>query len=220
MKRIKIDFKENRSIDTHETNSTSALEWLKIWNADHIYFDDERKYGYGGYSYDGRWKEIVEQLISLFNLSSKSNLLDLGCAKGFLVNDYNNNDRVGYAEGIDISIYALIEGIKSNMNGKLICANFTNLPYSDNKFSFIFCKDSLHNILSKIEVEQSLREISRVAEDSWIRVGAYETNEQKKIIDHWATFASTYMHKEEWLELFEKSGYEGSYDWFHPSHNI
>lgn len=220
MKRIKIDFNEKRSIETHETQATTTLEWLKIWNADHIYFDDERKYGYGGYTYDGRWQAIVEQLISEFSLTAESSMLDLGCAKGFLVNDFNQDARVGIAEGIDISIYALIEGIKANMKGRLICANFTHLPYSNKKFSFIFCKDSLHNILNKDEVEQSLKEINRVAQSSWIRVGAYETNEQKKVIDNWATFATTYLHKQDWLELFDKAGYEGSYDWFHPSHII
>ena len=220
MNRIKINFNENRSVVTHETESTTVLEWLKIWNADDIYFDDDRKYGYGGYKYDGRWKEIVSQLIGHFDLTSNSSLLDLGCAKGFLVNDFNNDARVGLAEGIDISVYALLEGLKDKMKGKLICANFTSLPYGDKEFDLVFCKDSLHNILSQSEVIQSLREISRVGQSAWIRVGAYENQKQKKVIDNWATFATTYLHKEEWLELFDKAGYSGNYDWFHPSENI
>ena len=61
MKRIKIDFKENRSINSHSNISISAMEWLNVWNADKIYFDDERKYGYGGYTYDGRWQAIVTE---------------------------------------------------------------------------------------------------------------------------------------------------------------
>ena len=147
-------------------------------------------------------------------------MLDLGCAKGFLVNDFNNDNRVGRAEGVDISIYALIQGIKSKMNGRFVCANFTSLPYNNDEFSLIFCKDSLHNILSKEEVIQSLKEINRVGKKSWIRVGAYETNAQKKVIDNWATFATTYLHKEDWLELFDKAQYLGKYDWFHPSESI
>ena len=220
MNRIKIDFSENRSLIAHEVESCSALDWLKIWNADNIYFDDERKFGYGGYYYDGRWQSIVSTLLQEFKLSEDSSLLDLGCAKGFLVNDFNNDGRVGHAEGVDISIYALIEGIKAQMKGRLVCANFTALPYENDEFSLIFCKDSLHNILSKQEVMQALKEISRVGENSWIRVGAYETNAQKKIIDNWATFATTYLHTEDWLELFDKAQYSGSYDWFHPSEII
>ena len=92
MNRKKIDFNESRSLITHETESSSALDWLKVWNVDNIYFDDERKFGYGGYKYDGRWQVIVSSLIQDFNLSKSSSLLDLGCAKGFLVNDFNNDD--------------------------------------------------------------------------------------------------------------------------------
>jgi len=220
MNKININFNENRSISTHATETCDALDWLKIWNADNIYFDDERKYGYGGYNYDGRWKNIVSSLIEKFELSQKSSLLDLGCAKGFLVNDYNIDKRVGIAEGIDISIYALIEGLKLGMQGNLICANFTLLPYEDDEFDLIFCKDSLHNILSKSDVIKSLQEINRVGKKSWIRVGAFETDAQKKVIDNWATFATTYLHKDEWLELFDIAGYKGSYDWFHPSESI
>ena len=220
MNRIKIDFNESRTVLNHETESSTVLEWLKIWNSDNIYFDDERKFGYGGYNYDGRWKLIVSVLIEKFGLSKDSSLLDLGCAKGFLVNDFNNDGRVGLAEGVDLSIYALLEGMNAKMNGRLVCANFTLLPYDDNEFSFIFCKDSLHNILSKQEVLESLKEIGRVGKNSWIRVGAYETNAQKKVIDNWATFATTYLHKEDWLELFDKAQYSGSYDWFHPSESL
>ena len=83
MNRKKIDFNESRSLTTHETESSSALDWLKVWNVDNIYFDDERKFGYGGYKYDGRWQAIVSSLIQDFNLSKSSSLLDLGCAKRF-----------------------------------------------------------------------------------------------------------------------------------------
>lgn len=198
----------------------SAQDWLKIWNADQIYFDSERAYGYGGYNYDGRWKGVVDLLIENFNLSNTSSLLDLGCAKGFLVNDFNLNQYVGEAKGVDISLYALLEGVRLKMKGDLICSNFTDLPFNDDAFSLVFSKDSLHNILTKSEIVDSLKEIERVGKDAWIRVGAFENEKQKKIIDRWAVFATTYLHKDDWLELFEISGFSGKYDWFHPSEII
>ena len=106
------------------------------------------------------------------------------------------------------------------MTGDLICGNFTKLPFKDKQFSFIFCKDSLHNILDKNEVCSAINEINRVGNDSWIRVGAYKTEDQKKIIDNWAALATTYLHVDEWLELFDKANYKGAYDWFHPSEEI
>ena len=220
MKRVKLNFSEKRDISQHETRTLSVNEWLNVWKIDKTYFDSERNYGYGGYNYDGRWIKIVDDLIVTFNLDQNSTLLDLGCAKGYLVNDYNNNKNVNIAVGLDISIYALMEGKKENMNGELVCGNFTNLPFNENEFSFIFCKDSLHNILDEDEICTAIREINRVGRDSWIRVGAYQSNAQKKVIDDWATLATTYLHVDEWLELFEKCNYQGSYDWFHPSEEL
>ena len=115
MKRIELDFNENRSVSKHNMNSISLQDWLNIWNADQVYFDSDRLFGYGGYKYDGRWIKVVDSLIEKFKLNKNSSLLDLGCAKGFLVNDFNENENVGIAKGIDISLYALLEGYKLGM---------------------------------------------------------------------------------------------------------
>ena len=56
------------------------------------YFDGERKYGYGGYKYDGRWKPVAKRIVSHFNLKSGSKVLDIGCGKGFLVKDLFEKD--------------------------------------------------------------------------------------------------------------------------------
>ena len=39
----------------------------------------------------------------------------------------------------------------------------------------------------------------------------------KKVIDKWATFATCYFHTDRWLELFTEAGFQGDFDWFHPS---
>ena len=50
------------------------------------YWDGDRRYGYGGYSYmPGRWKPVAEELISIYNLKSGSKVLDIGCGKGYLL---------------------------------------------------------------------------------------------------------------------------------------
>jgi cyclopropane fatty-acyl-phospholipid synthase-like methyltransferase len=56
-------------------------------NFDYDYFDGDRKFGYGGYVYDGRWLTIAKKLIQEYSLSSGMKVLDIGCAKGFLVKD-------------------------------------------------------------------------------------------------------------------------------------
>ena len=49
------------------------------------FYDGKRKYGFGGYKYDGRWKKIAEILIKKYNLNNKSKILQINCDKGFLI---------------------------------------------------------------------------------------------------------------------------------------
>ena len=41
-----------------------------------MYFDGPRKYGYGGYSYDGRWIPVAKDIIKHFKLKSGMRVLD------------------------------------------------------------------------------------------------------------------------------------------------
>ena len=49
------------------------------------YFDGARIYGYGGYRYDGRWIKIAKSIIKRYKLKKGDKVLDIGCAKGFLM---------------------------------------------------------------------------------------------------------------------------------------
>ena len=210
----------NRSLDRNESKQLDVLDWLSIWEDSQVYFDGNRDFGYGGYHYDGRWKKTVGDLKKHYNLDKNSTLLDVGCAKGFLVHDYNEDDGLGCGVGVDISMYALIVGKRVGMSGSFFCANATKLPFEDKSFDLVFCKDTLHNILTEEELIIALKEIQRVSINSWIRVGAYNSIEQKQTIDNWATFTSSYFSTQKWHSLFNEAGYTGDYDWFHPNEVI
>ncbi len=43
------------------------------------YWDGDRRFGYGGYKYDGRWSVVAEKLIKQYNLPENAKILDVGC---------------------------------------------------------------------------------------------------------------------------------------------
>ena len=53
------------------------------------YFDGDRMYGYGGYKYHPRfWQDVVRRISDYYGLANDASLLDVGCAKGFMLHDF------------------------------------------------------------------------------------------------------------------------------------
>ena len=53
------------------------------------FFDGERKFGYGGFSYNSKyWSKVVKDFSEYYNLDDGSKILDIGCGKGFMIYDF------------------------------------------------------------------------------------------------------------------------------------
>jgi SAM-dependent methyltransferase len=180
------------------------------------FFDGNRKYGYGGFSYNPRfWEEVVPTFQDFYQLSNESRVLDVGCAKGFMMYDFSRLIPGIHIEGIDISEYAIknsMESMKSNVK----CANAIDLPYEDNSFDLVISINTIHN-LESTECSLALQEIERVSSaNSFITVDAYENDIEKKQMFDWNLTAKTIFSTSEWKLFFEESGYSGDFYWFKP----
>ena len=175
------------------------------------YFDGAREHGYGGYHYDGRWMPVVEDIIDHFDLKPGERVLDVGCAKGFLVRDMCWTGLDAY--GLDISRYAL-ENCHPEIASRLHLGNATNLPFPDGSFDAVISINTVHNLPRDLCI-QALREIERVAKHSaaFVQVGAYRTLEEKQLLEDWALTAETHGYPDEWRQIFKEAGYRGSYWW-------
>src|SRR6266705_6436500 len=98
-----------------------------------MYFDGPREYGYGGYRYDGRWIPVAEDVVQHFGLKRGDRVLDVGCAKGFLVKDLMAVCPGLEAFGLDISEYALMH-CEPEVIGRLHLGNALKLPFPDGSF--------------------------------------------------------------------------------------
>ena len=186
------------------------------WKLGREYFDGTRAQGYGGYRLDGRWRPVARRLADHYRLGPGSRVLDIGCAKGFLLHAFLEEVPGIEVAGLDISHYALSEAPET-VRRHLVLGNARQVPFPSGHFDLVFSKDSLHNILTRDECVEALAEIERVARGGkFIRVGAYRNAEEKAILDKWAVVATTYLPPAEWLELFARAGYTGDYTWFNP----
>ena len=176
------------------------------------YFDGDRKFGYGGYFYDGRWLPVAQRIISHYELESGMRVLDIGCAKGFLIKDLIRECPGLEVFGLDISEYALLN-CEPEVSGRLHLGSADALPFPSKSFDLVLSINTLHN-LKNGRVIKALKEIERVSKNnSFIQVDSYFTQEQKEKFESWVLTAEFYDFPEGWLNLFRKAGYTGDYFW-------
>ena len=180
------------------------------------YFDGPRSQGYGGYYYHERfWTEVVKDFITHYNLTSESKILDVGCAKGFMLYDFKKALHGVTITGVDISQYA-IDSALDEVKPFLILGNAKDLSvFQDKEFDLVISINTVHN-LPLLECKQAIKEIQRVGKHAFITVDAWQTAEEKERMQKWNLTAETYMQVDDWKNLFDMVGYTGDYYWFIP----
>ncbi len=172
------------------------------------YWDGDRKYGYGGYTYDGRWKSVAEDMINHYGLKAGQRVLDVGCGKGFLLHELKQLLPGLEVKGIDISGYA-IENAKDEIKPFLDLGTACKLPYPDQHFDFVYSLTTLHNLYI-YDLEKALKEITRVSKkDAYIVVESYRNEREKTNLLYWQLTCECLFTPEEWMWIFKKFGYQG-----------
>lgn len=180
------------------------------------FFDGERRHGYGGFSYHPRfWQPVIPTFQSFYGLSPTSKILDIGCAKGFMLYDFVELIPGIAVQGVDVSEYA-IQTAKEEVRPFLQQGDARSLPFEDHSFDLVISINTVHN-LEVADLAKALSEIERVSRGpSFITVDAYRTAEEKELMEHWNLTAKTIMHVDEWKAFFDSVGYRGDYYWFIP----
>ena len=178
------------------------------------YYDGDRLTGYGGYGYSPRfWTDTVAHIVDVYSLNNDSKILDIGCAKGYMMHDLSLLIPKAEIKGIDISQYAKDNAIES-MQENITVSNANNLPFPDDYFDLVIAINTLHN-LPLIDCKQAFREINRVTKNnSFIMNDAWRDKKGKESMLNWNLTALTYMSCDDWKELFKEVNYKGDYYWF------
>jgi len=177
------------------------------------YFDGPREQGYGGYRYDGRWVPVARRILERYRLGAGDRLLDVGCAKGFLMKDLLDLEPRLEVWGLDISRYA-IDQCHADVAGRIVCGNCAALPFESRAFAAVIAINVVHN-LPRAGCIEALREIERVgrAGRAFVQVDAYRSEDERELFEAWMLTARTYGRPEDWRALFDEAGYSGDYYW-------
>ncbi len=184
----------------------------KEYGAD--YWDGDRRYGYGGYKYDGRWKVVAEKLIDIYNLRADAKILDVGCGKAHLI--YELKKLLPQAEiiGFDISEHGIAdapEGIRKNLR---IHRAQDPYPFKDGYFDLVISLGCFHN-LRIFELETALKEVERVGKNKYIMVESYRNESEQFNLQCWALTCESFFDKGEWIWLYNHFGYTGDYEFIY-----
>ena len=176
------------------------------------YFDGPREVGYGGYRYDGRWIPIAEDIVRHFGLKPGDRVLDVGCAKGFLVKDLMKVCPGLEAFGLDISEYALVH-CEPEVVGRLHLGSADRLPFPDRSFDAVISINTTHNF-ERDGALRAVREVERLAPGrGFIQVDSYRTPEQRELFMSWVLTAKFHDYPDGWVRLFREAGYTGDWYW-------
>src|ERR1700751_231918 len=177
-----------------------------------MYFDGPREYGYGGYRYDGRWRPVARDIIARFGLKPGMRVLDVGCAKGFLVKDLMQVCPGLEAFGLDVSPYALMH-CEPEVVGRIHLGTAERLPFPDRSFDCVLSLNTVHNF-PRPRAIKVMQEIERISGGrAFVQVDSYHTPEQKEIFESWVLTAEFHDYTDEWKRLFQDAGYGGDYYW-------
>jgi SAM-dependent methyltransferase len=176
------------------------------------YFDGSREQGYGGYRYDGRWQPIARRVIKNYGLKRGDRVLDIGCAKGYLVKDLCDACPGLEVIGVDVSAYALDHG-HPDTKGKLLRASADALPFADGSFDAVLCINVIHN-LDLDRCKNAIREIERLGcGKTYIQVDTYRNEAERELFLDWVLTAVTFGTLDFWRNMFVSAGYTGDYYW-------
>ena len=211
-----VDFLTSIHKKTHRDYLARVNEYPKAKAAqlakkfDFDYWDGDRKVGYGGFSYDGRWRKVADQMAEHYNLQPGDKVLDVGCGKGFLLYDLTESVPGIEVNGLDISQYA-IDHAKDEIKPSLVHGHANSLPWDDDSFDLVISINTFHN-LPNYDLEKALREFERVGKThKYICVESYRNEGEKANLLYWQLTCEAFCTPDEWNWGFKQTGYNGDH---------
>lgn len=178
------------------------------------YWDGDRRFGYGGYKYDGRWKAVAEQLIADYKLTNTSKVLDVGCGKAHLLHEIKQLLPGITVVGLDISKHGIADAPEAIRPYLRIHRAQDPLPFANKEFDLVISLGCLHN-LRIYDLKAAFAEIERVGKQSYFMVESYRSEQELFNLQCWALTCESFFEPSEWEWVMNLAGYTGDYEFIY-----
>jgi len=178
------------------------------------YWDGDRRYGYGGYKYDGRWKVVAEKLINIYSLKPDAKILDVGCGKAHLLYELKQLLPEAEVRGFDISRHGIGDAPEAIRDSLFRYRAQDPYPWGDNYFDLVISLGCLHN-LCIFELKTAISEIERVGVNKYIVVESYRNEQELFNLQCWALTAESFFDTAEWIWVYNHFRYTGDYEFIY-----
>ena len=187
---------------------------LKAKEYEYDYWDGDRRYGYGGYKYDGRWKPVAQQFIDTYGLNNNSKVLDVGCGKAHIIHEMKQILPGAEIIGFDISKHGLATAPEPIREHLFRYRAQDRYPFGDKYFDLVISLGCLHN-LRLFELETACKEIERVGKQGYIMLESYRNELEQFNLQCWALTCESFFDTAEWIWLYRHFGFTGDYEFIY-----
>lgn len=178
------------------------------------YWDGDRRYGYGGYKYDGRWKIVAEKLIKKYKLKNNSRVLDVGCGKAHLLFEIKKIFPKIEIAGIDISKYGVSHAPEEVKEFLKIQKAENSYSWRNKYFDLVISLNTFHN-LKLFDLKKAISEVERVGKNKFITMESFRNDKELFNLECWALTCQAFFSKDEWIWIFNEFGYTGDYEFIY-----
>ncbi|MEQ8507671.1 MAG: thiamine pyrophosphate-binding protein [Rhodospirillaceae bacterium] len=178
------------------------------------YFDGLRREGYGGYKYHSKyWRGVAKDMIDEYNLRDGMTVLEVGCAKGFLLHELKTLLPNLTVCGLDVSEYAVANAMLT-VKKFIKVGEAEDLPFESSSFDLVISINTVSE-LSLDNCKRALQEITRVSKGhSFITLNSWRNSRERNSLMKWNITAKSNYSVNDWKKVLYEIGYQGDYYWF------